>query len=140
MQNVLQSGMAVCKVDVAKMKDMYVAPKVLTGLDARRRRIVSQAGKMAIRQRNGLVKFTNYQLKKIVVLTPLTAERADVAKALDTRASPKTITGRIAMPVAPKEFGKQTIQITRLSGVVKFLISPHIQIAPSQMPLGSRRT
>lgn len=102
--------------------------------------IVSQAGKMAIRQRNGLVKFTNYQLKKIVVLTPLTAERADVAKALDTRASPKTITGRIAMPVAPKEFGKQTIQITRLSGVVKFLISPHIQIAPSQMPLGSRRT
>merc|ERR1719223_575838 len=81
MQNVLQSGMAVCRMDVAKMKDMYVAPKVLTGLDARRRRIVSQAGKLAIRQRNGLVKFTNYQQKKIVVLTPLTAERADVAKA-----------------------------------------------------------
>jgi len=135
MQNVQVSGLAVCKRDVAQMKDMYVASKVLIGLDARRRKIAKKASKMAIVQRNGLVKFSSYRLKKTAALTLVTAERADVAKALDTRASPKMIIGLIATPVAPKGFGKQTIQITRLSGVVKFLISPHIQIAPSQTRL-----
>jgi len=115
------------------MKDMYVAQKILIGLDARRRRIAKKASKMAMgKMRHGLVKFSNYHLKRIVVLTPVTAERADAAKVLDTRASAKTNIGLIAMPLAPKEFGKQTTQITRLSGVVKFLISPHIQIAPSK--------
>jgi len=135
MQNVQGNGLVVCKLDVAQMKDMYVASKVLGGLDARRRRTAKKVSKMAIVQRNGLVKFTSYQLIKTAALILVTAETADVAKALDTRASPKMIIGLIAMPVAPKGFGKQTIQITRLSGVAKSLISPHIQIAPLQTRL-----